>query len=114
MSLLLIDDDEISSQILGYILVDEGYKVDSAATGGVAIEKFSGCKYDLALLDYVLPDMSGRDVMKKIRAIDPHVKIILLSGYANTEEPNEDGFDRTLLKPVSPDDIVKTIKEILS
>ena len=112
-SLLLVDDDEISSQILGYILVDEDYAVDAAATGGAALDKVKTNDYDLVFLDYMLPDMRGHEVAKRMRGLKPGIKIILLTGYTRDEDTPEDLFEKILLKPVPPDIIVKAIKDIL-
>jgi len=112
-SLLLVDDDKISSQILSYILVDEGYDVDLAATGEAAIEKVSTHRYDLAFLDFILPDMRGHEVAKRMKAIAPDIKIILLTGYTKSGDAIENNYEKMLLKPVPPDEIVKAIAEIL-
>lgn len=112
-SLLLVDDDEMSSQILSYILVDEGYDVDLAATGGAAIEKATARSYDLVFLDFMLPDMRGHDVAKRMKAIRPNIKMVLLTGYTKNGDPMENSYERILLKPVHPEVIVKTIAEIL-
>jgi CheY-like chemotaxis protein len=112
-TLLLVDDDEMSSQILGFILAAEGYEVEQATTGNEAIKKYSEAKYDLIFLDYVLPDMRGHEVAKKLKQIAPDAKLVLLSGFSNEEEESEKLYERVLLKPVPPDAIVKTISEIL-
>lgn len=112
-SLLLVDDDEISSQILGYILVDEDYKVDAAATGGAALDKVKNNSYDLVFLDFMLPDMRGYEVAKKMKELKPDIKIILLTGYTNNEDTPEDLFKKILLKPAPPDVIMNMVKDIL-
>ena len=113
-SLLLVDDDETSSQILKFILEDEGYEVDLAATGEIAMSKISSRRYDLVLLDYILPDMKGRDVAARIKKVSPAPKIILLTGYAESEgEPEDNSYDKILLKPVPPQTIVSVIAGIL-
>jgi CheY-like chemotaxis protein len=113
-ALLLVDDDEMSSQILGFILADEGYEVEQAATGGAAIEKYEQKKYDVIFLDYILPDMKGNDVAKRLKQISPAAKIVLLSGFSSEDNQAGDFYARVLLKPVPPDVIVKTIAEILA
>jgi CheY-like chemotaxis protein len=112
-SLLLVDDDEMSSQILSYILVEEGYDVDLASSGAIAIEKVSTHGYDLIFLDYILPDIRGHEVAKRIKTLNPGIKIVLLTGYTKNEESEEFGYEKILLKPVPPDEIVKTIAELL-
>ena len=114
MSLLLVDDDEMSSQIFGYILSDEGYEVDFAYTGSSAIDKISSFRcYDLVLLDFVLPDMSGHDVANKIKIVNPNLKIILITGHEKNDEPLEPRYERIMQKPIPPDILIKTIAEIL-
>lgn len=112
-ALLLVDDDEMSSQILGYILTDEGYEADTVTTGATAVEKFTEKKYDLVLLDYILPDMKGLEVAKMLKSIKPEARIILLTGYMNNDEAGNNLYDRILLKPVPPDIIIRTIAEVL-
>jgi CheY-like chemotaxis protein len=112
-ALLLVDDDEMSSQILGYILTDEGYEADTVTTGATAVEKFTEKKYDLVLLDYILPDMKGLEVAKMLKSIKPEARIILLTGYMNNDEAGHNLYDRVLLKPIPPDIIIRTIAEVL-
>lgn len=112
-ALLLVDDDEMSSQILGFILADEGYEVDLATTGKAALDKFSEKKHDLIFLDYILPDMKGHEVAERLKKIAPTAKIVLLSGFANEDGEGSPLYERVLLKPVPPDVIMKTITELL-
>lgn len=112
-ALLLVDDDEMSSQILVYILSDEGYEADMAPTGAKAVEKFAAKHYDLVLLDYMLPDMMGHEVARRIKAMSPEARIILLSGYTKNGDGADNLYKRVLLKPVPPDIIMSTISEVL-
>lgn len=113
-TLLLVDDDKLSSQILGYILTYEGYQVDFGETGSEALKKLMEHKYDLVILDYNLPDMKGHDIAQRLKSFSPETKIILLTGLTMEVEANNMLYDRTLLKPVSPEGIIKTIGEILT
>lgn len=111
---LLADDDETSTQILKMILEDEGFEVDVSATGSEAVDKVLTKSYQVVLLDYVLPDMRGRDVVAKIQEAGQRPKIILLTGY-NKEDENlaDKSYDLVLLKPAKPAEIVKAIRETL-
>jgi len=112
-TLLLVDDDEMSSQILSFILTDEDYEVDLATTGESALNKISNKKYNLVILDYVLPDMKGPEVAEKIKSINSTIKIILLSGFSHLDNECGKLYENVLLKPVSPDVIVKSIAELV-
>jgi len=112
---LLVDDDEMSTQILKMILEDEGFEIDIATTGSEAVEKVLIKSYHVILLDYKLPDMSGRDVAIKIRKAGLYPNIILLTGYniANEDNLDEKPYNLVLLKPVPPPEIVKAIRGAL-
>ena len=103
ISLLLVDDDYMSTQILKMILENENFEVDVAVTGSEAIEKVLSKSYDAILLDYILPDMSGVDVAVKIREAGLYPSIILLTGYNIADEDNlaVKPYNLVLLKPVS-------------
>ena len=116
-TLLLVDDDEANTQILGIILEDAGFSSDMALTGVEALRKLKGKQYDLILLDYVLPDVKGDDLAADIQVMYPKTKIILLSGYSKSVDAMSGRgakYSAILLKPVSPDDIVSEINKALN
>ncbi len=116
-TLLLVDDDEANTQILGIILEDAGFNSDTALTGAEALRKLKIKQYDLILLDYVLPDVKGDDLAADIQVMYPKTKIILLSGFSKTMDTMSDRgakYSAILLKPVSPDDIVSEINKALN
>jgi CheY-like chemotaxis protein len=114
-TILLVDDDEMSSQILSFILTDEGYNVDVAATGETGLAKVSSKKYDLVFLDFILPDIKGHDAASRMRKVCPDLKIVLLTGFSmnGDEIPVEVRYERILQKPVPPELVIKTIAECL-
>ncbi len=65
--ILIVDDDETIRSTMKAILEDEGYIVDSAANGKVAIKKTQEQSYNLALLDIRLPDMEGVELLKLMK-----------------------------------------------
>ena len=113
-TILLVDDDTVSSQILSLILTDEGYVVELAETGKLGVEKVSAKKFDLVLLDFFLPDMKGHDASVMMKKVSQDTKIVLLTGNSNSEDEKIDKeYERVLLKPIHPEVIIKTISEIL-
>ena len=74
-SLLVIDDEPQLRETLEELLAGEGYLVDSAANGEEGLSRLARRVYDLVLLDAVLPDQSGLDVLQKIRASNPALEI---------------------------------------
>lgn len=83
--ILIIDDDEVELWLERIILTKEGYTVDTTADGPQGILIFKKNKPDLVLLDLGLPTMSGIEVLKELRSIDPKSKIIVITGYPSVE-----------------------------
>lgn len=89
--ILLVDDEEIILDVGTIMLEKIGYQVLGAHNSAEAVEIFkrNGNKIDLVLLDLNLPDESGADTFNKIREIDPDARIILSTGYNETQEVYE-------------------------
>jgi DNA-binding NtrC family response regulator len=83
--ILIIDDDEVQLRLQQSILADQGYAVISTADGPQGILLYRTHHPDLVLLDIGLPSVSGIEVLKQIRQIDPKAKIIVITGYASVE-----------------------------
>lgn len=77
--LLLIDDDPELAEMLGSYLNGEGYSLDSATTGDDGLKKVDKGDYELILLDVMLPDTSGFNVLTKLRSVS-NIPVIMLTG----------------------------------
>lgn len=92
MKLLVIDDELNILELLYFNFQKEGYEVDTAADGEQALLLYSKNKYDLIVLDRMLPGIDGCDVLKRIRASDNDIPVIMLT--AKSEETDKlRGFD---------------------
>jgi CheY-like chemotaxis protein len=114
--IILVDDDELILRSLGQILRFEGYIVETAETGGEAMEKIEEAPPDLAILDYKLPDTTGAELLKILSRSFPGILKIILNGYpvdVDREEILALGTLECLYKPIQPDKIVTIIKETL-
>ncbi|MEM2691655.1 MAG: response regulator, partial [Candidatus Bathyarchaeia archaeon] len=99
------------------ILEGEGYDVDEAKSGKEAIEKAKVKVYDLALLDIVLPDIQGTQLLKKLGETTPEMVKIMVTGYPNLENAVESlncGADAYLIKPVNFEKLINIVKEKLA
>jgi DNA-binding NtrC family response regulator len=85
-SILLVDDEEVISKYVSEYLTVVGYDVDTAATAKGAIEKCQNRSFDLVLLDLLLPDADGIEVLDKIKACRPHQMVIILTGVSRETE----------------------------
>ena len=82
--ILLVEDERKTGETLKEALESENISVDWAQDGKVALRQIEKGKYDLVVLDLKLPEMSGEEVLRGIRKIDPYVEVII---YTNYEEP---------------------------
>lgn len=116
-SILIVDDDEDIRKTLRLILEGEGYDVDEARSGKEAIEKSKTRVYDLALLDIVLPDMQGTQLLKELGETTPKMIKIMVTGYPNLENAVESlnyGADAYLIKPVNFEKLINVVEEKLA
>ena len=117
-TILMVDDDEIILKMSSKILEKLGYRVLRASSGKKALEVYEAEKggIDLVILDMVMPGMGGGDTFDRIRAIEPHAKVLFLSGYSLDDEASEilkRGCEGLIEKPFKVKELSRRIKEIL-
>ncbi|HVG70514.1 MAG TPA: hybrid sensor histidine kinase/response regulator [Vicinamibacterales bacterium] len=101
---LLVDDNVDGLEMMRVALESWGHDVQSATDGGAAIALAAVTQPDVAVLDIGLPDMNGYDLARALRAAQPHMRLIALTGYgqeADAEAAREAGFDAHCTKPVT-------------
>ena len=100
------------------ILERRGYTVLEASNGLEAIALFQANKaVDLVLTDIIMPDVGGRELVRRLRAIDPELRVVYMSGYASDEVLRDElAISGTpfLSKPFSAETLVATINDVLS
>ncbi len=114
--ILVVDDDESIRKVLSAVLEENGYVVDTAASGSEAVEKSEVNFYNLALIDIRLPDMEGTALLKAMKDTVPAMVKIIVTGYpslANAMEAVNRGADAYILKPLVMESVLRTIREHL-
>ena len=89
VNILLVDDDLDYIQVTAFFLKSKGYNVDVATSGADAINKVSQGDIHIVLLDYYMPELTGEDVVNKIREFNDRIIIILQTGFAGQQPPEE-------------------------
>ena len=114
--ILIVDDADFMRITLARILVKGGYEVVYAANGVEALEVYIAEKPDLVTMDIVMPEMNGIDCVKKLREIDPDVKIVFVTAVGNNEEFRkammEVGFCDVVLKPFKESDLLWSVSRV--
>jgi two-component system response regulator RegX3 len=113
---LVVEDEEAIRTGLIDVLVFHGYEVDSAATGPEGLEKALTGKFELILLDIMLPGMDGYTICDRIRAVDRNQAIIMLTAKTSDEEIIQGlklGADDYVSKPFSIQQLVLRIEAVL-
>ena len=115
-TILFAEDDASLSFMVKDSLEDEGYKVLHCADGQTAIDAFDKTKFDICLLDIMMPNKDGYTVAKKIRQQSDVMPIIFLSTKSQVEDKlrgYETGADDYLAKPFSMPELLKKIEVFL-
>lgn len=113
MKILVVEDEIGISNFLKQGLEEEGYSVDIASDGLIGLEKATTIDFNLILLDWMLPKLSGIEVCEKIRDKNKTVPIIFLTAKDTIQETIEglkSGANDYIKKPFSFDELVERIK----
>jgi DNA-binding response OmpR family regulator len=116
-SILVVDDDHSILELFRWVLEDEGYVVETASKGRLAIEKAQESRFSLALLDMFLPDVRGDQVAIELREFDESIGLIFVTGYDESIEIVESlGFKDCLLfkKPVTLELLLGAVNNVLT
>lgn len=114
--ILVIDDEDVIRDFLAEMFVTVGHEAEVAATGPEGIAMFEAGQYDVVFSDLGLPDMSGWDVARAIRARNAQVPIVLLSGWGiqlDDVRIKECGVDLVLSKPCQMDELLNAVDDVL-
>jgi two-component system OmpR family response regulator len=116
ITVLVVDDETVLAEMVSMALRYEGWNIATAADGASAITAARGSRPDAVVLDVMLPDMSGLDVLRKLREQNPHLPVLLLTAKDAVEDRIAGltaGGDDYVTKPFSIEEVVLRLRALL-
>ncbi|MFM1847742.1 MAG: hypothetical protein RL417_1216 [Pseudomonadota bacterium] len=115
--ILIVDDEYPVRNVLSLSLQHLGYSVEVASSGLEALEKYSEPDaFDLVLLDMLMPELSGEETFFKLKALDPNLGVLVISGYSSERSVHnilDNGGRDFLQKPFTIDELSRKVRECL-
>lgn len=120
--LLIVDDEEDTGLAMKAILEKAGYAAEWASCGAEAIEKVRHRVFDLIFLDIHLPEMSGLDIFRELKKINPRLKVCIMTGWPKGVAAHiadclamldEGAIDKMLRKPFGREEILEVTRELI-
>src|SRR3972149_9003025 len=115
--ILVVDDDPVIGKSFDRVLSSKGYAVITAATGEEALSKLAAERYDAVFTDIKMPGMSGIEVAEHVKASQPWLPVVIVTGYGSAENEaraEAAGVSGFLRKPLSPEMIMGTTEMALA
>jgi DNA-binding response OmpR family regulator len=113
---LVVEDDDAVNAAIVDCLLESGMEVASAGTGLKAVEFLDGARFDVVLLDLVLPGMSGLEILRRLRSEGSRVPVVVVSGHVGLldERRYRDlGACRVIHKPVDFSRLLATVRQVV-
>ena len=114
--ILLVDDDADIRETMVTLLTMNDYSVTSVADGQSAIEEVKKEKFNIVITDLMMPKMTGIDVIKNLKAIDPDLQCIVITGYATVStavDAMKAGAYDYLMKPFNGTEVLMLLKRVM-
>ena len=116
VKLLVIEDDPKLSRLLTRVLQEEGYVVDGCAKGEPGLQQAASGLYDLVVLDWMLPDLDGLSLCRRLRELGTSLPILMLTSRSDLSErvmALDAGADDYVIKPFEIEELVARVRALL-
>ncbi len=117
LTVLVVDDNKDLLETFAMILKRHGFFVETAENGLSAVNKYKKHRFDVALMDIVMPEMNGVEAFRKIKEIHPEAIIILMTGYSDEaliQLARDEGARHIVHKPIKIDRLIGLITKAAS
>ncbi len=118
-TILVVDNEKLVLDALGDLLQSNGYTVIKAASGRAGVKLYEDHHPDLVVIDVLMPEMGGIEMVRTIRKISPGLKVVALSGGGRLQDPNflkivEGLLDaKVIKKPIDNRGFLQTVAAVL-
>lgn len=115
--ILVVDDSGYARRVLRRTLEAQGHEVSEASSGLAGLESYAVALPDVVMLDLTMEDLSGLDVLRQIREMNPGARVIVVSADIQRSTARmvaEAGAFRFLGKPADPDEVADAVKAALA
>ena len=115
LRLLLVDDEESVRTTMACLLRAVGHEVVDVGSGAEALTRLAEAPVDLVITDLGMPEMTGWEVAQRVKAAQPHLPVILLTGWgqqATSSAPGQECVDRVLAKPIRLEELQDAIAQV--
>jgi len=114
--ILVIDDEDSVRDVLSRMLKAKGHQVAVASNGEEGIERFRSEPFDMVFTDLGMPKLSGWEVGRTIKAINPKIPIAMITGWGvelDRQKLSENGIDLSIAKPFNFDQVINLVSEAM-
>ena len=112
--ILVVDDERDVRSLVCHILIDHGYQVEQAVDGREALAKIQASPPDLVVLDLMMPEVDGWQVLRELQGRDSRPRVVVLSAFGDVKRVTEAGAVGFLAKPFRFAQLVDTCQRALS
>ncbi len=110
--ILIVDDNEMGLLARKQVLRELGHQVTVVSSATEAIERFTSEPFDLVVTDYKMPDMDGIEIIRRARAHNPEIPIVLISGFTNALGLNETSTGADIVLQKSATEVSQLIRAV--
>src|SRR4030066_2254572 len=114
--ILIAEDEKTQRDLLEGFLIKEGFSVKAVANGREALQRLEGNFFDIALIDYKMPELDGLQTLQEIRKLYPAIPVVMMTAYGTVETAvasMKEGALDYLTKPIDLDELLLMLQKVI-